>query len=55
MLGRRKRRTNDDSLDLKAALEERRAIEDEQPWFLADDDAPELEIETNRSFKPPEQ
>jgi hypothetical protein len=51
MLRRRKR---DDGLDLKAALEDRRAIEDEQPWFLADDDEPELEIETNRSFRPPE-
>jgi len=50
MLRRKKR---DEGIDLKAAVEERRAVEDEQPWFLADDDGPELHVETNRSFRPP--
>ena len=46
-----RRKKPDDGLDLKKEVKERRAIEDDQPWFLADDDAPELQIETNRSFK----
>ena len=48
MLRRKKR--DDDGLDLKKEVKARRAVEDDQPWFLAEDDAPELEIETNRSF-----
>ncbi len=52
MLRRKKR---DDGIDLKAAVDERRAIEDQQPWFLGEDDGPELDIETNRSFRPPEE
>ena len=51
MLRRKKR--DDDGVDLKREVKERRAVEDEQPWFLADDDGPELEVETNRSFRPP--
>ena len=50
MLRRKKR---DDGLDLKKEVKDRRAVEDDQPWFLAEDDAPELQIETNRSFKSP--
>ncbi|MEY2461174.1 MAG: hypothetical protein QOG30_3004 [Acidimicrobiaceae bacterium] len=48
MLRRKKR---DDGLDLKQEVKDRRAVEDDQPWFLAEDDGPELQIETNRSFK----
>ena len=47
----RRKKPKDEGLDLKREVKDRRAVEDEQPWFLADDDAPELEIETNRSFK----
>lgn len=32
--------------DFKALSRERRAAEDEQPWFAADDDGPELDVET---------
>jgi hypothetical protein len=28
---------------------ERRKVEDEQPWFLAEDDGPELEVDAGRS------
>ena len=49
MLRRKKR--DDDGLDLKKEVKKRRAVEDEQPWFLAEDDGPELQVETNRSFK----
>ena len=49
MLRRKKR---DDGLDLKREVKDRRAVEDDQPWFLAEDDGPELQIETNRSFRP---
>jgi hypothetical protein len=28
---------------------DRRQVEDEQPWFLAEDDGPELEVEAGRS------
>ena len=31
------------------SVKDRRATEDEQPWFLAADDAPELDIEAGRS------
>jgi hypothetical protein len=30
----------------KRSVDERRASEDETPWFLADDDGPELQVET---------
>lgn len=32
--------------DFKALSEQRRAVEDEQPWFQRADDAPELDVET---------
>jgi hypothetical protein len=47
----RRKKRDDDGLDLKREVKDRRAVEDDQPWFLAEDDAPPLEIETNRSFK----
>jgi hypothetical protein len=31
------------------SVKERRAAEDEQPWFLVDDDGPDLEVEAGRS------
>lgn len=36
---------------LKRAAAERRRIEDETPWFLAEDDAPDLDIEAGRSAR----
>lgn len=47
MFGRK--RQPQDSLAREAA--ERRRLEDEQPWFLADDDAPELDVEAGRSAR----
>ena len=47
MFGRK--RQPRDALRREAA--ERRAVEDEQPWFLADDDGPELEVEAGRSAR----
>lgn len=32
--------------DFKALSQERRAVEDEEPWFAAGDDGPELDVET---------
>ena len=32
--------------DFKALSKQRRAVEDEQPWFTRDDDGPELDVET---------
>ena len=32
--------------DFKALSEERRTVEDEQPWFAVADDGPELDVET---------
>lgn len=32
--------------DFKALSKQRRAVEDEQPWFAAVDDGPELDVET---------
>ena len=46
----RRKKQDDDGLDLKREVKDRRKVEDDQPWFLAEDDAPPLEIETNRSF-----
>jgi hypothetical protein len=34
---------------LRRAAAERREVEDEQPWFLASDDGPELDVEAGRS------
>ena len=31
------------------SVKDRRATEDEQPWFLAEDDGPELTVEAGRS------
>lgn len=47
MFGRKKQPK--DFLQREAA--ERRQREDEQPWFLADDDGPDLEIEAGRSAR----
>jgi len=38
------RRKSDD--DFKALSRERRAVEDDQPWFAAEDDGPQLDVET---------
>ncbi len=46
MFGRKRRQSKD---VLERELAERRAVEDEQPWFLAEDDGPDLEIEAGRS------
>lgn len=43
MLRRRKRPERDDPF--RRSLDERRATEDTNPWFLADDDAPDLDIQ----------
>jgi len=32
--------------DFKALSKQRRTVEDEQPWFAAEDDGPELDVET---------
>ncbi|MGV3758288.1 MAG: hypothetical protein ACO1PW_01940 [Actinomycetota bacterium] len=45
----RKRREPTDALRREAA--ERRRQEDERPWFLADDDSPDLEVEAGRSAR----
>jgi len=45
----RKRRVPRDAFDRELA--ERRAVEDEQPWFLADDDGPALDVEAGRSAR----
>lgn len=34
---------------LRREAMERRKVEDEQPWFLADDDGPELDVDAGRS------
>ncbi len=47
MFGRKKQPK--DFLQREAA--ERRKQEDEQPWFLADDDGPDLDIEAGRSAR----
>lgn len=46
MFGRKRKA---DPLQREAA--ERRRHEDEQPWFLVPDDAPELEVEAGRSAR----
>jgi hypothetical protein len=43
MFGRRKQ----DSL--KATAKARRKAEDETPWFMVEDDGPELDVEAGRS------
>jgi hypothetical protein len=30
---------------------DRRAVEDDQPWFLTEDDGPELDVEAGRSAR----
>lgn len=35
-----------DKDDFKALSRQRRAVEDAQPWFARDDDAPEFHVET---------
>lgn len=45
MFGRKKQPK--DFLQREAA--ERRKVEDEQPWFLTEDEGPELDIEAGRS------
>jgi hypothetical protein len=47
MFGRKKQPK--DFLQREAA--ERRKAEDEQPWFMGDDDAPDLDIEAGRSAR----
>lgn len=47
MFGRKKQPK--DFLQREAA--ERRKQEDEQPWFLADDEGPDLDIEAGRSAR----
>ena len=47
MFGRK--RQPKDFLQREAA--ERRRLEDEQPWFLADDGGPELDVEAGRSAR----
>jgi len=46
MFGRKRRQPKD---VLERELAARRAVEDETPWFLAEDDGPELEVEAGRS------
>jgi hypothetical protein len=48
MFGRKKRQGGD---FFKESVADRRASEDEQPWFLAEDDGPELDIEAGRSAR----
>jgi len=47
MFGRRRERKD----FLQREADERRAREDEHPWFLADDDGPELDVEAGRSAR----
>jgi hypothetical protein len=47
MFGRKRKTTN----FFKQSVKERRAAEDEQPWFLAADDGPELEVDAGRSAR----
>lgn len=47
MFGRK--RQPKDLLQREAA--ERRQQEDEQPWFMTDDDGPELDVEAGRSAR----
>ena len=44
----RKRRADD---FFQRSVEDRRATEDEQPWFAAPDDGPELEVDAGRSAR----
>lgn len=48
MFGRKRRESRD---FFKQAVADRRTTEDEQPWFLADDDQPELDLEAGRSAR----
>lgn len=44
----RKRRTDD---FFQRSVEDRRATEDEQPWFAIPDDGPQLEVDRGRSAR----
>ena len=44
----RRRKTPDPDF-FRHSVKERRAVEDEQPWFLDEDTGPELEVEAGRS------
>jgi hypothetical protein len=44
-----RRRKAPDPDFFRDSVKERRAVEDEQPWFLADDDGSELAVEAGRS------
>jgi hypothetical protein len=46
MFGRRRKQ---DFFQRESA--ERRAAEDEQPWFMAPDDGPELDVDAGRSAR----
>jgi hypothetical protein len=48
VLRRRKRPSQD---VFERSLSDLRATEDEQPWFLGDDDVPELDVEAGRSAR----
>lgn len=47
MFGRKRR----DKDFFRRSVADRRAAEDEQPWFLAPDDGPELEVDAGRSAR----
>ena len=49
MFGRKRQQRGDDFF--QRAVEDRRATEDEQPWFLAPDAGPELEVDAGRSAR----
>jgi hypothetical protein len=44
----RKRRPKD---PFRREAADRRTVDDEQPWFLAADDGPELDVEAGRSAR----
>lgn len=48
MFGRRRKKAGD---FFERSVEDRRAAEDEQPWFLGPDDGPELEVDAGRSAR----
>ena len=48
MFGKKRREGRD---FFKQASEDRRTTEDDTPWFLADDDGPQLDVEAGRSAR----
>jgi hypothetical protein len=48
MFGRKRKPSRD---FFQRSVEDRRATEDEQPWFLAPDDGPALEVDAGRSAR----